>query len=370
MPAHLHPGPPCRAIGGRPCAPGTTCQHDPCLWGGRLLQCVQRPDGLYRCFHAEYYLGNDILPDTPVPKPSPLLDSVPPAYLAETPGTFEAWRNRFKLHPEGFSVAQVRAFEIVEAFVQRADRGAFPNVNRKEVAQGLVSRIKRPELIDQGSNNLCGPAAFMHCMARQDPAGYAQFVVALYDRGYAQLGGLEIRPSTSFRFDHKPDGTAAVDWIALGSLRDSTNWFFEYHRNELPFLNARSDTITWEGLRGGTSSADMAGWFRKVGFRDVVSQENWFFCADEENLKRASEYYRKGYKVCLAVSANFLLGRTQAEVKKGGACDHYVVLASPIEVGATVRFKMFTWGYYSDSPAYLTPKEFLNSYYGFTAARR
>jgi len=42
---------------------------------------------------------------------------------------------------------------------------------------------------------------------------------------------MTIKPSMSFRNEEPPpeSATPTVDWITLGSLRDSENWLFEYH---------------------------------------------------------------------------------------------------------------------------------------------
>ena len=62
MPAHLHPLPPCTGKVGHPCG---TCGHTACTQGGRLLSCEKRSSDECSCFHAEYYLGSDVVHDAP-----------------------------------------------------------------------------------------------------------------------------------------------------------------------------------------------------------------------------------------------------------------------------------------------------------------
>jgi hypothetical protein len=62
MPAHLHPLPPCRGNVGHPCS---TCGHTACTQGGRLLSCEKRSSDKCYCFHAEYYLGSDVVSEAP-----------------------------------------------------------------------------------------------------------------------------------------------------------------------------------------------------------------------------------------------------------------------------------------------------------------
>ncbi|HLW92038.1 MAG TPA: hypothetical protein VKS78_12160 [Roseiarcus sp.] len=262
---------------------------------------------------------------------------------------------------------------MIAQFAARDGYPAFPNISRAKVVSSLLSRIEKPERIDQGQTYLCGPAAFIYAFSMHDIAEYAKFVIDLYEVGRARIGALDVAPG-SFRFDRMPEMMdSAADWIALGSLRDSENWFWQFHTNELPFINARTtsgnDWLTWESTRGDTPSSDVAKWFRKLGYAEVVDE------TDDDprpisSLIEADQKYRNGYKVCLGVCANFIEAKTHAEAAAGGGFDHWIVLASPIEYSNYIRFKFFTWGGFRNIEFNLTQEEFLPSYYGFVAARR
>jgi hypothetical protein len=278
------------------------------------------------------------------------------------------------------AVAQIRgltaARQMVAQFAQRTQRPAFPNIDRDEVVGSLLKRIEKPEAIDQGGTNMCGPAAFMYTFATHDIAAYTKFVIDLYERGDAMVGGLRVTPSRSFRCDWMPQSliNSTADWIALGSIRDSTNWFFQYHTNEIPFLAAgtRSDSpwATWEDTRGSTTAHEIKTWFSSMGYTEIID-ESTLFTSNLDNLREADRRYRNGEKVCLRICANVIEAKTQQEAAKGGSKgDHFIVLASPIEIGAEVHFRLFTWGGFRQLPFHLTPEEFLNSYYGYVAARR
>src|SRR4051812_19641317 len=100
---------------------------------------------------------------------------------------------------------------------------------------------------------------------------------------------------------------SAADWIALGSLRDSSNWFFQYHTNELPFFNAatRSDNpwLTWEDTRGGTSAREMKSWLGDLGYTEVVDRTSAVMTSDLDNLREADRRFRNGEKVVLRICA-------------------------------------------------------------------
>jgi len=202
----------------------------------------------------------------------------------------------------------------------------------------------------------------MYALARQDPAVYVKYVTDLYDDGVAYVGNpFLITPSLDFKTAEVPGHMNAADWIALGGLRDSANWFYSY-------LDDGS-----ESSRGSSSPGEIADWFRDFGFREVVNKTNRVFCADRENLELADSYFRRNYRVILRVCANFIQASTRAEQEKakaGGRGDHRIALASPIRFSPYIQFKFFTWGQIMPIPFRMTASEFLNSYYGFAAARR
>ena len=189
--------------------------------------------------------------------------------------------------------------------------------------------------------------------------GYARYVTDLYDNGVAfTAGAASVRPSLDFRLDAVPAGENAADWIALGSLRDSTNWVFEYHRN------------SWlEHKRGSTSPADVEQWFKKFGFRKVIEKTDSSSC-DLDNLKLADSYARRNWRVVLFVASVVIQGGA-ADAKAGGSADHFIVLSGPITYGPPIKMRIFTWAGYEMIPGVaMSADDFLNSYYGFIAARR
>ena len=368
MPAHIHPGPACRQKIGLGCSP-TTCGHfDSCCQGGRLLSCEVQPDGSCFCFHSEW-VGPGAFEPEAASVTKARNASIDPRWLdPNRPQTFEQAMSRFRprapvvgadgtVRPTGPSVG--RAYALIETFVTDTSPGAFPKIARFSVAAGVLDRVNHPERVDQGGGWWCGPASFIHSLARQDPAAYAKFVFDLYDRGSALTAGSAIvRPSHDFRMDPVPTGENSADWIALGSLRDSTNWVFEYHRN-----------AWWEHMRGGTSGGDVEKWFKDFGFREVINKTSSSKC-DLDNLKLADSYARRNYRVVLSVGSVVIVGGA-ADAKAGGSSDHFIVLSGPINYGPPIKMRIFQWAGYERIPNVdMTPADFLNSYYGFVAARR
>ena len=264
------------------------------------------------------------------------------------------------MRPTGPAVA--RAYARIEKFATEQWQGRFPKIDRHFVAEGVLKRVRNPKLVNQGTGWWCGPAAFIYSLARQDPDAYAKFVFDLYDNGTAfTAGGGLIQPSLDFRMDSVPIGEDSADWIALGSLRDSTNWIFEYHRNTY--------FERMEHIRGGTSTRDMEKWFKEFGFREVINKTSSSTC-DLDNLKLAESYARRNYRVVLFIDAIVIQGGNK-EAKAGGAADHFVALVGPIDYGPPIKMSVYTWGHTETIPGVsMAPDEFLHSYHGFVAARR
>jgi hypothetical protein len=189
----------------------------------------------------------------------------------------------------------------IEAFANRPGNGCFPRCSRARVAQGLQERMDDLGRIQQGVTGTCGAASFLYSIARSNRHDYMRMVMDLYDKGIATLGTaktgiMTIKPSTGFRNEEPPpeSATPTVDWITLGSLRDSENWLFEYHLKEDPFvrasiLTALSDLVRGavEGIRGYSTPGDLESWFRRVGYTRITNRASTIGSADWQNVVHA-----------------------------------------------------------------------------------
>jgi len=328
MPAHLHDGAQCAKVG-QVCG-GAACAVHACLNGGRLLSCEKTPSGRFLCFHAEYYLGGDVLTDAQAaqakgPAPAAAATAASPA---PTPGNVTL--------PAGASPAAASPpappdpiGDAIVAFSRRTGDGVFPNISRQEVAATLLQRM-RYRAPSQRSANTCGAAAFAYVYLDDHPAEYATFVTELYEHGTAKLGELEIKTSATFREQPVGARETAADWLALGGIRDSTNWIFSYEYNS---------NIEW--LRGGTTVGEVVKWLNGAGYKDV---QDWPV-QGEATLRLANQYYDQGYKVILKVDGADMLGDSKAARSLSLRGDHFVVLTSRIDHNSDGIFcTVFTWG--------------------------
>ena len=255
--------------------------------------------------------------------------------------------------------ARTRAKATVAKFAAKTGGGVFSAISRGDVANGLTRRVDYPGDIDQGSSSLCGPSALLFNVARDNPEKYVGFVTDLYDRGRATLGKLTIEPGTDLKaYAPNKSDIAPVDWIALASIRDSENWFFDYQSTQDEFA-------------GITMPSALEDWFKKAGYRDVKNETNIFFTKGQDNARKASDLFKKGYKVSLFINALMLTSSKHTE--DSWTPDHWVVLNSTITMTAkSVLFKIYTWGNPSRAVPYkgtLSQEDFLDNYYGFVACK-
>jgi len=286
----------------------------------------------------------------------------------------------------------------VVAFVQRGGAGQFPQIDRAEVAAGLLDRIADSAQISQSTCNICGPAAFLFVTAQKRLCAYTQMIIDLYEKGKARIHDLKLDPCVAFRKDSVPRGMNAADWIGMGSLRDSYNWLLEYHYSEFPVVRADMTGVPLkqevEGLRGYTMPHDLAEWFRKAGYHHVKNHTNTFVCKDQGAARHASRLFGAGYVVCMLINAELLDYEKMNETSVFTTPNHWVVLtaadgtkdAIAIRGDAeTVSLSVYTWGDYRNLPGEpfvlhdrqrvrvpshdLSLKGFLGHFFGYVAAR-
>lgn len=262
--------------------------------------------------------------------------------------------------------AQQRAEELVRQFASRPGGGVFKRISRAKVADGLVVRVYNPSAIHQKVSSLCGPAALLFDLASRDPIAYVTYVIALYEHGKARIRDIEIVPGTDLK-DYDPGNRVeASDWIALASLRDSENYFFDY----------QDATDEFAGI---TLPGELEDWFRKVGYAEVVNDARVIVDQEEENILRANGYFQRGFRVCLFIHSNMLNKSTESS---GSVTpDHWVVQTSAVTIGMTVigaetkrtiALRIFTWGEGRrpvPQTGVLLLEDFLDNYYGFVAAK-
>jgi len=262
------------------------------------------------------------------------------------------------------------------------DRGAFANK--------LRDRAINANLIDQAGTPLCGPAAFMHCIASRRPIDYVNYVLDLAEGGKGELNEFIIKPSDACRNASLGNKIDPVDWVALASLRDHSN---KYNRMSGP----DSD------VAGITLGRALAGWFEKTGWFLSVSNNSSRYLSSR-SLKHLLAINQRGSShICLLIRSAIITTGTAFDLNRNkfgksgtpktltGFPDHWVVLKGPIMIDrktapppSTLRaddiktlmhksldFRLWSWGAESSVRARihnLTPAQFLPYFYGYVSA--
>jgi hypothetical protein len=244
-------------------------------------------------------------------------------------------------------------------FDRNGHRSAFKNLQRSSIAQGLRDRVNDPKKVDQNRGSLCGPAAFCYCLLNTRPHLFVAYVIDLYTDGVGRINDLVVRPGKGCReFASASWQIADVDWIALASLRDSTNSDFAYSSPKKEYA-------------GITMPHDMVSWFRKAGFVQVVDNTNIVVGKKVETLLEANMQHLAARFVCLFVNANVI--DFGDYLSFGGFPNHWVVLDAPVSrcQPDDVRFSVYSYGKTMDAPPHgrsLAQIELPNYFFGYVSA--
>lgn len=247
-------------------------------------------------------------------------------------------------------------------------------VSPTAIVYELQLRIDMPWQIDQGGASLCGPAAFMYCLAKDRPELYAQYVCDLYIFGKARINDLVVEPSNACKAgrisNSRNEATrsiSAVDWIALASLRDSTN----------RFLRNRSVSSDSAGI---TLPRALSEWFSAAGYRQVQHETRLTNSPGSEHLLHAAQRYQHNQNVCLFIAAKVKSGPFTLRVVP----NHWVVMSDALRlrpeskgqslpVAASDKIpslKVYHWRQEKDqlNPKNLNLADFSRFYFGYVAA--
>lgn len=244
----------------------------------------------------------------------------------------------------------------------------FPGIRKDQVASHLKATIENPATIHQRNMEWCGPNTFLMVIARNDPIGYARYVTGLYRRGKGKLGtGLKVTPAKKFRRKGGAQGGLAdADWVALGSLRSSTNASLD--ATSMPFGS-------------GTLQHDVVGWFEKYGVpKNQIAQEGGITAkTNPSSLRDANARLNAGWNVILWVHKKTLTGATApgnlATILQGIPAfeitkTHWVVMDGPfVHDAAQGRWScpVNTWGGKGANTVWVSDQNVSSSVFGFVA---
>lgn len=91
----------------------------------------------------------------------------------------------------------------------------WKNIRQEDLGGGLKARVDDPTQISSKVVNLCGPVAFFHNLAMDDPVMYAQATIDLYGPNVAKLGKRQFWAGRDLINAMAPSDMDAADWVVL-----------------------------------------------------------------------------------------------------------------------------------------------------------
>ena len=263
------------------------------------------------------------------------------------------------------------ANSIINDFAGKSDDGSWVSLDRSTVAQRLSEIVADPRKVQQGALNLCGPAAFFSQWTKRDPVAFATFATRLFDDGQSAIGSLQVTPNQDLLQQDYAAMLAGMggsvspqaDWMILGSLRNSTDVFWQG---------------TWKGdpqqeLSGLTRPEEVAQWFTATGiYASVKDDGNWM---TPKGLPHALGLQQiEGVDIALMIHANLMATSLNKPYDDDWLMrqfpNHFVVLLGDVVQDIQtqqVRLTVWTWG--EVKPLLVSQKDFVDNYYGAVIAK-
>ncbi|MBU1172329.1 MAG: helix-hairpin-helix domain-containing protein [Proteobacteria bacterium] len=249
------------------------------------------------------------------------------------------------------------AIALVNAFKKGTGSGKWTNLDRSDVADGLITLINDPDKVNQGSIGVCGPAVFFNIWIEADPVSFARYGIAIYENGEAAIGTLTVKAGSDLRAqDYKVLAgkmnpvVPPADWMVMSALRDSENGFFDF------------EGTPQEDFSGGTTGGEVASWFRATGLFSNITDDT------PPNLKTIDLDHAKklnptaNRKIVMNIDTNMI-----RPAKQKGKGKHFIALRSKVTElpNGDIDFSYWTWGSPPESVTQpLTKARFEDTYLG------
>lgn len=217
-----------------------------------------------------------------------------------------------------------KGYQALMQFGSSRDPGRFTKVSKNKLISEIRARIKKPFVMRQHSQSLCGPVAILVALAMVDPEQYVQAAQLLYEQGkYSR-----IKPSSHLYKADVPHGMPHVDWMLAASMRDAENAIFDFDEGD--------EWAAWTG------PLEMKAWMKILLRCRKTEYSSTFLWGEKSALKKAGNAVRAGNVAALLVDADFLPVQGSATVNLP---NHWVLLTEVKSIGRNrVEFTIFTWG--------------------------
>jgi len=264
----------------------------------------------------------------------------------------------------------------------------------KQLEDEIIERKNKPYLANQKNTSLCGMAAVMYLLAKQNHSLYQKFILDLHRKGFFKFDNytvdvtkkskhlLKMNPITNTSYPEDYEGKMPYcDWISFASIRDQENNLRDFDGEEDFSFDGATFPNEIKKLMKGV-----------LGYSEIVDNTNMVFNKgtlvwDGENsssreIAKMRELTEKGYAVVMLVNTNmikidevvFYKDKKRYKIKEKpakksglfGTIEHWIVFDEII--GGTISWdeydiKVFTWGQMKD--IIVSPEIFSTNYYGY-----
>lgn len=250
---------------------------------------------------------------------------------------------------------QQEAINFIKKIDSINNSSYWPNIKATSFLENIKQNIYSPLKIYEGvSTNFCGYAALSYLLLKDNPLGYAKFMIQLYEHGEAKMGKALFRPSPEIKF-----AAGNLRFKGVLDIRSADQlWFLSLADHFKGYLNIFSKHYTAGNEDKLWASVNYAKFNRMVRilFTDkVVARGSDMIHPFIHNLYSYIKTSMQTGTLVLYVNNTFLYKKKHAALKLG-LPTHYIILKEIDKTDNIITIQYWDYGGISlrqISPAFL-----------------
>ena len=229
-----------------------------------------------------------------------------------------------------------QAINYINTIKQLDSSRLWPNIDPVLLLQNLNASIRGPLKSFEGKNtNFCAYTALVYVPLRNDPMGFARFIIDLYQKGSARMGKATIKPSLRVReaaglLQYKGE----LDINHLAQI-----WFLslaDHFKGYLNITNLKFHEGDENRIWASTNFSKFNRMLRKLYGHKVKAKGADLVRPHFDNIYNYLKDQMRQGTVFLYLN-NRMLYRKNHEVSRFGIPTHYVVLTDIIQDGENLK---------------------------------
>lgn len=264
-----------------------------------------------------------------------------------------------------FSSTREQALAYVSRFDTLHASELCPNINPVLFIKNLRENVSDPELLYQGiSTNFCSYAALTYVLVHNDPLGYAQAMISLYQKGHARYGKVKLVASQPvLRYAGTLQLKGKMDIAPADQL-----WFLTMADNFKGYLNLldlKYDPGNENTLYAATNFAKFNGMARSfLAYKVTAFGSDLIHPSNKYIVEQVQELQKKGV-VLLFFDHESAYKRSNLKFAQLRMPTHFIVVKTLVHTDGneiTIRY----WDYGSETEQTMPMLKFRNIVYGIT----